>query len=45
MRERLISLDRTNQKNLDLIETSLFALVLDENEPVTESEVSFTTFM
>ncbi|KAL9966589.1 hypothetical protein ACROYT_G024691 [Oculina patagonica] len=39
LRERLISLDRNNQKNLDLIETSLFALVLDENVPITETEV------
>ncbi|KAJ7319508.1 hypothetical protein OS493_035818 [Desmophyllum pertusum] len=39
LRERLISLDRNNQRNLDLIETSLFALVLDENEPSTETEV------
>lgn len=35
----MISLDRNNQRNLDLIETSLFALVLDENEPSTETEV------
>ncbi|XP_020625298.1 peroxisomal carnitine O-octanoyltransferase-like isoform X3 [Orbicella faveolata] len=39
LRERLISLDRNNQKNLDVIETSLFALVLDENVPETEIEV------
>lgn len=39
LRERLISLDRNNQKNLELIETSLFALVLDENVPETDTEV------
>lgn len=39
LQERLISLDKNNQRNLDLIETSLFALVLDENEPSTEDEV------
>ena len=39
LRERLISLDRNNQENLDVIETSLFALVLDENAPATDIEV------
>ncbi|CAH3173403.1 unnamed protein product [Porites lobata] len=39
LRERLIRLDKTNQKNLETIETSLFALVLDERSPVTETEV------
>jgi len=40
LRERLIRLDKNNQKNLDVIETSLFALVLDETTPITETEVS-----
>ena len=35
----MISLDRNNKKNLDLIETSLFAVVLDENAPETDTEV------
>ena len=35
----MISLDRNNQKNLDLIGTSLFAVVLDENAPETDTEV------
>ena len=42
LRERLIRLDKTNQKNLETIETSLFALVLDERSPVTETEVTVT---
>ena len=40
LRERLIRLDKFNQKNLETIETSLFALVLDERSPVTETEVT-----
>ena len=40
----MISLDRNNQKNLDVIETSLFALVLDENVPETEIEVRITNY-
>ena len=40
LRERLISLNRSNQRNLDVIETSLFSLVLDETSPVTDVEVS-----
>ncbi|XP_015752123.1 PREDICTED: peroxisomal carnitine O-octanoyltransferase-like [Acropora digitifera] len=39
LRERLISLNRSNQRNLDVIETSLFSLVLDETSPVTDLEV------
>ena len=35
-------MDKTNQKNLETIETSLFALVLDERSPVTETEVTVT---
>ena len=42
LQERLIRLDKTNQKNLETIETSLFALVLDERSPVTETEVTVT---
>lgn len=38
LRERLISLNRINEKNLDIIETSLFALVLDEASPVSNTE-------
>lgn len=40
LRERLISLNRSNQRNLDVIETSLFSLVLDETSPATDLEVS-----
>lgn len=39
LRERLISLNTSNQRNLDVIETSLFSLVLDETSPVTDLEV------
>jgi len=42
LRERLIRLDKTNQQNLETIETSLFALVFDERSPVTETEVTVT---
>lgn len=39
LQERLKALDSNNQSILDTIETSLFVLVLDENDPVTKTEV------
>ena len=41
LQERLKALDSNNQSILDTIETSLFVLVLDENDPVTKTEVNF----
>ena len=44
LRERLLTFGGHNGKNLDLIETSLFALVLDENSPVADTEVCIIDF-
>jgi hypothetical protein len=45
LRNRLIELSENNAKNLELIQTAILTVVLDEENPVTMTQVRFLKYL